>query len=78
MIMIMIFNNLIDVAYLLDGGPYDKMCGGENEERAGEKEGEVDRRHQEARPRALAESRCHFEGLEKIILYNNEVCDRGE
>ena len=65
--MIMIFNNLIDVAYLLDGGPYDKMCGGENEERAGEEEGEVDRRHQEARPRALAESRCypkHFEGFQ--------------
>ena len=62
-IIIIIFNN----RNLLNGRAYDKVCGGKDEERAGEEEGEVDRRHQEACPRALAESRCypkHFEGFQ--------------
>ena len=61
--IIKFFDNSSFKVDLLNGGPYDKVCGGEYEERAGEEEGEVDRRHQEARPRALAESRCHFEAF---------------
>ena len=42
------------MAYLLNSRAYDEVCGGEYEERAGEEEGEVDRRHQEACSCALA------------------------
>ena len=69
--IIKFFDNSSFKVDLLNGGPYDKVCGGEYEERAGEEEGEVDRRHQEACPRALAESRCyqkHFEGLQSCQI----------
>ena len=69
--IIKFFDNSSFKVDLLNGGPHDKVCGGEDEERAGEEEGEVDRRHQEARPRALAESRCYFEpfGVYRQILF---------
>ena len=44
---------IIITTNLLHSGPDDKVSSGEDEKSTGEEEGEVDRRHQEARARPL-------------------------